>query len=128
MHLYLLLLHSLILLADCTVTNTTSETFNTTYNLTCTAACNQWKLYILDYPTRLAGACSTLPCLVDTASLSTSSVLKRQIGWKTTKPCSIAFNVTTTDDLLMLAQSFNGATLTTRIGEVMIRSGELFSL
>ena len=114
-----------LLIADCAVSTTPSEVSNATYTLSCTTSCTQWKLYILDYPVPLAGACSTLPCLVDTASLSfTTMALKNQIGWKTSKPCSIRFNATTTGDLLMLAQSFN---IGTHIGEVMIRSGELFN-
>ena len=112
--------------AVCTLTNTSSTNSTTTYNLSCTSACTQWKLYILDYPTALAGGCSVLPCLTDTASLSLNTyVLRSQIGWRSSRPCSLTFNATATGDLLMLAQSFN---LAARIGEVMIRSGELFCL
>ncbi|KAL5493543.1 hypothetical protein EMCRGX_G014741 [Ephydatia muelleri] len=106
--------------AVCTLVNTPSVNSAATYNLSCTSACTQWKLYILDYPIALAGGCSSLPCLTDTASLSSNTqALRNQIRWSSSRPCSLTFNATTTGDLLMLAQSFN---LSVRIGEVMIRS------
>ena len=107
--------------ADCNYTNTSNSNGNITYKLACTETCVYWKFYILDYPVPLTGVCSTLPCLLNSVGVSTSTTaLRDQLGMKSsTQPCWIKFNTTTAGKLLILAQSFYSTTV--HIGDVMIR-------
>eukprot|EP00731_Ephydatia_muelleri_P024447 Em0016g718a len=65
------------------------------YNFSCTSACNYWIFYILDYPVRMTGCKSTLPCKVDTVSVSDlAKVARSELGYKSSNSSAMSINAT----------------------------------
>eukprot|EP00731_Ephydatia_muelleri_P024444 Em0016g715a len=68
---------------------------STVYNFSCTSACNYWIFYILDYPVRMTGCRSTLPCKVDTVSVSDlAKVARSELGYKSSSKSAMSINAT----------------------------------
>ncbi|KAL5484309.1 hypothetical protein EMCRGX_G020783 [Ephydatia muelleri] len=79
---------------QCTFSTTPGVT-STVYNFSCTSACNYWIFYILDYPVRMTGCRSTLPCKVDTVSVSDlAKVARSELGYNSNSNSAISINAT----------------------------------
>ena len=96
---------------------------STVYNFSCTNACNYWVFYILDYPVRMSGCKSTLPCKVDTVSVSDlAKVARSEIGYKSNSNSAISINATH-GNLKMVVQC---VITNTYVDGMMVRVGKSF--
>ena len=113
------------LATQCTVSTTPGEA-SAIYNFSCTNLCSYWVFYILDYPVPMSGCRYTLPCKVDTVSISDQArVARSELGYKVDKSSSngaISINVTR-GNLMMVAQCVM-ADMATYLDGVMVRVGK----
>ena len=96
------------------------------YNFSCPNVCSYWVFYILDYPVPMSGCRYTLPCKVDTVSISDlAKVARSELGYRMDKSSSngaISINVTR-GNLMMVAQCVV-ADMRTYLDGVMVRVGK----
>lgn len=111
----------------CGVSTTPGEA-TTVYNFSCTKPCSYWVFYILDFPEPLSGSCkNTLPCKVDTTSLSeqakvTRSELQVATYGKDRMGNTLATSINVTrGNLMMVAQCVSS---TIYIDGMMVRVGK----
>ena len=108
--------------------STTPGEATTVYNFSCNNPCSYWVFYILDFPEPLSGSCkNTLPCKVDTASLSeqakvTRSELQVATYGKDRMGNTLATSINVTRGTLMMVVQCVSST--TYIDGMMVRVGK----